>query len=159
LLDKNALPGEYDDPTLAKMSGHGMMKLPAFRDAEGVCEDFLREVYKYVSSKLGREMTDSTFEKTPMECWITLPAIWSEEAKDSTLKAARRAGFGSRAGDDIFTIAEPEAAAIATLKKYSGPNAFNPIKVCLLSLCTLNKQLRILVWRPHSDMRLRWWDC
>jgi hypothetical protein len=145
LLDKNALPGEYDDPTLAKMSGHGMMKLPAFRDAEGVCEDFLREVYKYVSSKLGREMT--------------LPAIWSEEAKDSTLKAARRAGFGSRAGDDIFTIAEPEAAAIATLKKYSGPNAFNPIKVCLLSLCTLNKQLRILVWRPHSDMRLRWWDC
>jgi hypothetical protein len=28
-----------------------------------------------------------------------------------------------------------------------------------LSLCTLNKQLRILVWRPHSDMRLRRWDC
>jgi hypothetical protein len=64
-----------------------------------------------------------------MECWITLPAIWSDEAKDATLAAAKKAGFGNRVGDEVFTIAEPEAAAIATLKGYAAPNAPNPIKV------------------------------
>jgi len=124
------------------MSGHGMMQLPHFRDAEGVCEDFLHEVFLYVSSKLRQQMSDSTYENTPMECWITLPAIWSEEAKDATLNAARRAGFGSRPEDDIFTIAEPEAAAIATLKKYSGPDALNPIKVCLYHRAHRTRTLR-----------------
>ncbi|KAB8303126.1 hypothetical protein EYC80_004577 [Monilinia laxa] len=51
-------------------------------------------------------MTDLTFDNTPMECWVTLPAVWSEEAKFATLKAAKYAGFGKRAGDEIYTIAE-----------------------------------------------------
>lgn len=108
-----------------------MLQLPSFRDAAGVCEDFLREVYVHVSGKLCRQMTSLTFDSTPMECWITLPAIWSDEAKDATLNAAKRAGFGNRIKDEVFTIAEPEAAAIATLKGYSGPGAMNPIKVRL----------------------------
>jgi len=129
LLDRNAVAGEYDDPSLSHLSGHGMMQLPHFRDAPGVCEDFLHEVFLYVSSKLRQQMSEMTYDITPMECWITLPAIWSEEAKDSTLKAAKNAGFGSRPGDEIFTIAEPEAAAIATLKKYSRANALNAVQV------------------------------
>lgn len=131
MLDKNALVGEYDDPALADMAGQGMMKLPDFRKAEEVCEDFLHELYIYLTSKLRQEMTESTYDTTPMECWITLPAIWSDEAKDATLNAAWKAGFGSRPDDAIFTIAEPEAAAIATLKRYSGFNALNQIKVCM----------------------------
>jgi hypothetical protein len=134
LLDKNAAAAQYDDPSLSlEMSAQGTLRLPPFRDAPGVCEDFLREVFQHVSGKLRREMTDLTFENTPMECWVTLPAIWSDEAKDATLQAAKRAGFGNRPGDEVFTIAEPEAAAIATLKKYSGsgPDALNPVKVCL----------------------------
>lgn len=131
LLDKNALVGEFDDPALSEMSGQGLMKLPSFRSAEEVCEDFLHEVYQYVSLKLRHQMTDSTYDNTPMECWVTLPAIWSEEAKAATLNAAKRAGFGTRPNDTVFTIAEPEAAAIATLKQYSGHDALNPIKVLL----------------------------
>jgi molecular chaperone DnaK (HSP70) len=134
LLDKNAVAAQYDDPSLfSDISTKGMMRLPNFRDAPGVCEDFLREVFEYVSAKLRREMTDFTFKNTPMECWITLPAIWSDEAKDATLQAAKRAGFGNRPDDDVFTIAEPEAAAIATLKKYtaSGPDVLNPVMVYL----------------------------
>ena len=130
MLDKNALAGEYDDPALADMVGQGMMKLPDFRTAEEVCEDFLHELYIYLTSKLCEEMTQSTYDTTPMECWITLPAIWSDGAKDATLTAARNAGFGNRVGDEVFTIAEPEAAAIATLKSYSGTNALNAVKVC-----------------------------
>jgi hypothetical protein len=129
LLDKNAAVGEHDDPSLSGIVGPGMFRLPSFRDAPGVCEDFLHEVYLFVSKMLRQQLTDSTFEKTPMECWITLPAIWSDEAKAATLTAARNAGFGHKPKDEVFTIAEPEAAAIATLKKYAEPDALNPIKV------------------------------
>ncbi|RAL64445.1 hypothetical protein DID88_001921 [Monilinia fructigena] len=76
-------------------------------------------------------MTDLTFENTPIQCWIILPAVWSEEAKDATLKAAKNAGFGMRPGGEIFTIAEPEAAAIVTLKEYSKSDAMNLVVVCL----------------------------
>ncbi|KAJ8060112.1 hypothetical protein OCU04_011722 [Sclerotinia nivalis] len=127
LLDKNATAKDHDDPSLASMTGDGMLQLPPFRDAAGVCEDFLTEVYAHVSRTLREQMTDLTFENTPMECWVTLPAVWSEEAKDATLKAAKNAGFGKRPGDEIYTIAEPEAAAIATLKEYAKSDALNPI--------------------------------
>lgn len=129
LLDNNATVGEHDDPALSKMAGSGILQLPSFREAAGVCEDFLHEVYTYVSRKLRQEVTAVTFESTPMECWITLPAIWSDEAKDATLAAAKKAGFGNRTGDEVFTITEPEAAAIATLKSFAAPDALNPIKV------------------------------
>lgn len=134
LLDKNAAARKHDDPSLAGMTGAGMLRLPPFRDAAGVCEDFLHEVFTYVSGKLRRQMTDLTFDNTPIECWVTLPAVWSEEAKDATLKAAKNAGFGKRPGDEIYTIAEPEAAAIATLKEYSTSGVINPIKVRLNDL-------------------------
>lgn len=129
LLDKNAAATPQDDPALFEVQGLGMLRLPDFRNAEGVCEDFLREVYDHISKKLREEITTLTFDTTPQECWITLPAIWSDEAKDATLSAARKAGFGSRVGDEIFTIAEPEAAAIYTLRSYAVPGALNPIKV------------------------------
>jgi hypothetical protein len=137
LLDKNATAAQYDDPSIfsnkANPRNPGMMQLPHFRDAPGVCEDYLHKVFEYVSASLRREMTDVTFETTPMECWITLPAIWSDEAKEATLKAAKRAGFGNRPQDEVFTIAEPEAAAFATLKKFtsSRTDVLNPVKVWL----------------------------
>lgn len=156
LLDENAAEGEHDDPALSEMAGPGMLHLPDFRDAPGVCEDFLAEVYKHVSRKLRQEMTDLTFDNTPMECWITLPAIWSDEAQDSTLEAAKNAGFGNRIGDEVWTITEPEAAAIATLKEYSMRGNMNPIQVCI-ALSILHEQLLTsLARRKYLDMRLRW---
>ena len=129
LLDNNATVGEHDNPAFSEVTGSGILQLPPFRDAAGVCEDFLHEVYTHVSKKLCEVLTPITFENTPMECWIALPAIWSDEAKDATLASAKKAGFGNRAGDEVFTIAEPEAAAIATLKKLAAPDALDPIEV------------------------------
>lgn len=140
LLDKNATASDHDDPSLSRMAKEGVLQLPSFRDASGVCEDFLREVYTYVSEKLRQEMTTTTFENTPMECWITLPAIWSDEAKDATLSAAKKAGFGSRIGDEVFTITEPEAAAIATLKSFANPGALNPLKASQKLVLLINSR-------------------
>jgi len=134
LLDKNAAVGEHDDPSLSAIVGPGMFQLPSFRDAPGVCEDFLHEVYLFVSRMLRQQLTDSTFERTPMECWITLPAIWSDEAKAATLTAAKNAGFGCKSTDEVFTIAEPEAAAIAAIKEFTEPGNLNPIKVSCMSM-------------------------
>jgi len=132
LLDKNAEAGEYDDPALARMTGQGMMTLPTDRSAAQVCEDYLRHVYKHVNKILEQRLGRTTREMTPLECWITLPAIWSDEAKSATLEAAKNAGFMSRIGDEIFTISEPEAAAIATLTKYTNMNDVMRVKVCAL---------------------------
>lgn len=85
--------------------------------------------YTSMSDRLKRHIWAVGFDLTPIECWITLPAIWSEEAKDATLKAARNAGFGSWNDDEVYTIAEPEAAAIATLREYSEVDGVNAVKV------------------------------
>jgi hypothetical protein len=58
-----------------------------------------------------------------------LQLVWSEAAKDATLRAAKSAGFGNRKGDEVWTIAEPEAAAIATLKRYMAKTELNPVLV------------------------------
>lgn len=131
LLDKNAVRTSFDDPSLSKISTNVIMQLPKFRNAPGVCEDYLRELYGYVSERLKRQLGAATFDLTPIECWITLPAIWSEEAKDVTLRAAKQAGFGSRTDDEVYTIAEPEDAAIATLRGYSAMGSVNAVKVSL----------------------------
>jgi hypothetical protein len=161
LLDKHAMVGEHDDPALSDIADSGMLQLPSFRDAAGVCEDFLHEVYNYVAEKLRQEMTPVTFDNTAMECWITLPAIWSDEAKNATLAAAKRAGFGNRTGDEVFTIAEPEAAAIATLKNM-GPDDLNPVKVSKTSAARIDrlKYLTEYLAKPkYPRLRLWGWHC
>jgi hypothetical protein len=71
------------------------------------------------------------FDATPMDCWLTLLATWSDRAKAATKDAAERAGFGSRKalGDRLFTIMEPEAAALTALKRYEVGESINPINV------------------------------
>ena len=131
LLDNSAAKSDYDDPKLAQIvgSGKGFMDVPSFQNAQGVCEDFLREVRKLVFARLEKENSREFLEITPVDCWITIPAIWSDEAKDATRAAAKAAGFASRPMDSISMIPEPEAAAIATLKKYTAPGAANHIRV------------------------------
>lgn len=75
LLDKNATAGQYDDPSLANLSAEGMLQLPNNRTAPEVCEDYLREVFNYVSNKLKRQVGETTFDITPMvrgKCSINL---------------------------------------------------------------------------------------
>lgn len=93
------------------------MKLPGGKGAVDVCADFLRPVYNHLLHVLERQITKETLKVTPLEFWFTMPAIWSDQAQSATKKAAELAGFGSRKGDEINMITEPEAAGIATLKR------------------------------------------
>ncbi|CZR66898.1 related to hsp70 protein [Phialocephala subalpina] len=130
LLDRGSDSQEHDDPVLRQAAGSGIFHLPEHRDAEGVCEDFLREVYQHVTQHIEMKIGQGLFDVTPMDCWLTIPATWSDRAKASTKDAAKRAGFGGRKalGDRLSTIMEPEAAALAALKGYEAGESINPIK-------------------------------
>lgn len=53
-------------------------------------------------------------ERTEIEWILTVPAVWSDTAKDATLQAAQMAGFGR--SSKLTLVTEPEAAAIYAFK-------------------------------------------
>jgi hypothetical protein len=116
LLDQNAQATEYDDPYLKKIEGDGMLRLPRKKTATVVVTDFLKEIYQWLVAHLAKRISSGILDATPMEFWFTVPAIWSDLAKNRMIAAATAAGFASRHGDRLFLIPEPEAAGVATLK-------------------------------------------
>ncbi len=129
LLDRDALAAAHDDPSLRDVFGEGMLALPPNKTAQAVCQDYLRCMHDHLVSLLQKRVGESMFNLTPMECWITVPAIWSDKATALTLQAAKDAGFASRDFDSINVIQEPEAAALTVLKPHLGADAVNPVRV------------------------------
>lgn len=80
------------------------------KDAQTVVADYLRELWAHAKEVLGRRWP--FMSTTQLEVILTVPAVWSDAAKDATLTAAKRAGMGN----NITLISEPEAAAVYTLK-------------------------------------------
>ena len=66
-------------------------------------------MWKTLSNQYGEDL----FETLTKELVVTVPAVWSERAKDQTLKAVTKAKW---AASKISLVTEPEAAAIYTLK-------------------------------------------
>ena len=114
LLDRHARATKYDDTNLAEPIESGLSRLPDGKSAAEVATDYLRKLYEHCMKILGRHYAD-LLDMTPIEFWFTMPAMWSDEAQNSTKVAARDAGFGSRWGDNIKMITEPEAGVIAAI--------------------------------------------
>ncbi|KAK8190110.1 hsp70-like protein [Phyllosticta capitalensis] len=127
LLDGSATIAENDDPALKDLFGKGMMKLPPGKTAKQVCTDYLRGLSEYLSATLCKKFSREVYSITPVELWLTVPAIWSDAAKDATRNAAVAAGFASRSFDRIHVIPEPEAAALAALKPHLSARSLDPI--------------------------------
>jgi len=119
LLDPNAGERAYNDfsltTTIDTGNPHAVCSVAPGKTAVEMCEDYLRLVYKHVMETLERRMAN-TFEYTPIQFVMTTPAMWSDVAQHETRIAAERAGFGSRAGDWVEMVSEPEAAAAYSLK-------------------------------------------
>lgn len=84
--------------------------------------DYLTKIYEHTMETLNRRYGESFVNSTEVEFVLTVPAVWSDAAKNATLQAAERAGMGSR--HDLKLISEPEAAAVYTLKTIQ-PNGLN----------------------------------
>jgi hypothetical protein len=128
LLDKDIDLTEFDDPSLKELYGDGLLTVPVGKSAKDVCEDYLREVYKFTMEKLEKEIGADLLEITPLEIWVTMPAIWSDKAQAATRDAAKAAGFGSRSFDTLSMIPEPEAAGLTAMKPHLGFGALDPIE-------------------------------
>ena len=85
--------------------------LGAEKSASDLTTDFLRELHGHIMRTLRSKLGNGVVNSTPIRYTITVPAIWSDSAKDLTLKCARDAGIGT----DTTLLSEPEAAATYVL--------------------------------------------
>jgi len=124
LLDERAILTEHDDKHLKDAIGKGTIKLPPGKTAVDVTADYLREFRKLIFRELEKPMTKEVLDKTPIDFYVTVPAIWDDIAKDQTTRAVKQAGFLDRVRDNFTLMSEPEAAAVAALtttyERYGG---------------------------------------
>jgi molecular chaperone DnaK (HSP70) len=106
-----------------------MAKLPKL--VLGVASDYMRAVFQHALKEIESDSLDPSFlDNYQKEFVLTVPAVWSDKAKDMTLrvglhlplldlsvriyadslKAARNAGI-----NPVSMITEPEAASLFTL--------------------------------------------
>ena len=77
-----------------------------------VVAEYLRELFAHTKEILSRRYGQHFVTTTKLQVVLTVPAVWSDAAKDATLQAAVAAGMGNNIG----MISEPEAAAVYTLQ-------------------------------------------
>lgn len=114
LLDRHVRPTEYDDKNLGATVEDGLFRLPAGKTAADVVTDYLSKLYEHCMKILSRHYAEF-LTVTPIEFWLTVPAMWSPNAENTTRESAKKAGFGSRPNDSIKIISEPEAGVIAAI--------------------------------------------
>ena len=77
--------------------------------------DYISALAEHLMFILREKLGAGVVRNTPLEFVVTVPAIWSELAKDKTKKACQRAPSIAATNAPIHLISEPEAAAIYTL--------------------------------------------
>ncbi|KAJ4352430.1 uncharacterized protein N0V89_007778 [Didymosphaeria variabile] len=82
------------------------------KSAEDVATDYFRFLWQYTKKTIEDKKGETWESSYTLKLVITVPAIWSQIAKQATLNAAKRAGLPN----DISLVTEPEAAALAVLK-------------------------------------------
>jgi len=110
-LDRNQQLPNYVSPvdTAAHLRKHEKNVMDAVTD-------YLTMLHDHTMTCLCRRYGDNFRGHTKVEYVLTVPAVWSDAAKNATLLSAERAGMGER--HSIKLISEPEAAALYTLKTF-----------------------------------------
>jgi len=98
------------------------------KQPQDVVADFLTGVNEHVVQTLIKQFSHRLLSTLQIEIVITVPAVWSDRAKDLTFQAVGKAGLGEFKYSTSM-IAEPEAAAIYTLKSLKGGASGDDIKV------------------------------
>ena len=72
--------------------------------------DYLEALRKHTEHVLRSKIPAPALATTPIEYIVTVPAVWSDNAKAKTKAAAQQAGMGK-----VHLVAEPEAGAVYAL--------------------------------------------
>jgi molecular chaperone DnaK (HSP70) len=114
----------FQIPESSKRSRFFKLRLdePPQEDREGESPMELTKIYlsclqSHFVGILEKRLSSAVLRSTPMDFVVTVPAIWSNAAKQATERAAAMAGFCGN--QRIQLISEPEAAALYTLKNLS----------------------------------------
>ncbi|TVY90525.1 Heat shock 70 kDa protein 12B, partial [Lachnellula willkommii] len=78
-----------------------------------VAADFIKAMYQHAMAKIESQIPVEYLRICQKQFVLSVPAVWSDKAKDLTLKAAKQAGI-----HPVSLIKEPEAAAIFTPKTF-----------------------------------------
>ncbi|KAK1831182.1 hypothetical protein QBC39DRAFT_372068 [Podospora conica] len=103
-----------------------MAKLP--KSPVEVISDYIGAMFKHAIVEIDSESLDPTFlDNFEKRFVLTVPAVWSDKAKNMTLEAAKRAGISH-----VEMITEPEAAALLTLDtaKSKGLKVGDAVVIC-----------------------------
>ncbi|KAH0163598.1 actin-like ATPase domain-containing protein, partial [Aureobasidium melanogenum] len=76
-------------------------------DVQEAVSNYMSAVFLCAREAMVVRFGEDMVSTTPIKIIVTVPAVWSDAAKDATLKAAEKAGMGK----NIQMISEPEAAA------------------------------------------------
>lgn len=85
------------------------------RGALQLVTDFMSLLGEHLMYTLKEKLGESVVKNIPMEFVVTVPAIWSDFAKDKTKQACERAASLSATKGPVHLVSEPEAAAIYAL--------------------------------------------
>ena len=88
-----------------------------------VVMDFLSHIREVTVESIERTYSVEFVRNAEIEYVLTVPAIWTDSAKDLMVKAAINAGFGKHRRN-FNLVSEPEAAAAYTLRAIQ-PNDLN----------------------------------
>jgi hypothetical protein len=124
LFDQSARPSPDDDPLLQGVVGQ--VHVPRSKTGQTLGTEFLRGLYAHIMKTLAEKVTREMLQVSRLHFYFSVPAIWSNAAKELTLQMARDAGFTTGGGrrtkkDKLSLVTEPEAAAIATINLMTGP--------------------------------------
>lgn len=79
-----------------------------------VAADYLTQLNTVLFDHLNKTYGEAVVAEAKIKTVLTVPAVWSDAAKDATLRAAEMAGMNNN-DNNLTMISEPEAAAIHTL--------------------------------------------
>ncbi|KAI5853264.1 hypothetical protein DFP73DRAFT_603959 [Morchella snyderi] len=88
--------------------------MPPGKEPVDLMVDYLGGLKTYTRTVLEGHFGKDFLEITPIEYFLTVPAVWSDSAKAQTLYAAETLGLGTK--NNLRLISEPEAAAVYSLK-------------------------------------------
>ncbi|CAD0095112.1 unnamed protein product [Aureobasidium mustum] len=104
-------------PSVTKETIDGLLKQSGVSTEQAV-SDYMSMVFKQAKEAMILKFGEDMVSNTTIKMVLTVPAVWSDAAKDATLRAAERAGLGT----NICMISEPEAAAAYAISNINQKN-------------------------------------
>lgn len=96
--------------------------IPQGKSPKDLVADYLKAINSHLMSTLRKSQQPSFMntlgKEVPVHYYLTVPAMWSPEAKELTRQAAKDAGIGELG--PVRLISEPEAAAAHCFTQYQG---------------------------------------